>query len=327
VTLLVYLLEQPPIVSRPTARQAAPIATTQETPPATIPPLATKPQDTHEPKVATATRTASRSRQPTTGDSGVREYSKQELTQRRQGIDSFAAMAQSEATKLHRDEPPGMPQNPQPPQVSRPVEVPVAITEGLLAHWSFEEKSPAQAIDDSPHVRPANLDGRPVSIADGSRGLALRFDGQDDCLRVPDGMLKGAAGTISFWLRTNDMTEPKYVLGSAGPGAVICLRLQAGQLIAGGGRDTGSKPISAAAPQRSKGWQHVALTWKSGSEMVLYVGGRPVGQQTAAQLADPTGVVMGKDEVSGTYSAFDADEIRLFSRALSPEEVTELAER
>ena len=73
-------------------------------------------------------------------------------------------------------------------------------------------------------------------------------------------------------------------------------------------------------------WHHVALTWKSGGELALYLDGQPVGRQTAGQLPDPTGVVIGKNAVTGTYSAFNADEIRLFNRPLSPKEVTELAD-
>jgi hypothetical protein len=317
VALLVYLLGRPPVASRPPMRQTAAAEPVEvEVVPPKVNPQATRPSKTSAPEKATP-----RPRPPATEQGGVREFSKQEVTQRRQGIDSFATMAQSQETKLHRDEPPGMPQEPEPPQVNRPEEAPAAITEGLLAHWSFTEKSREQAIDDSPHVRPGYLDGRPVSIADGALGSALRFDGQDDCLRVPDGMLKGAAGAISLWLRTNDMTEPKYLLSSAGQGAVFSLRLQAGQLIAGGGQDAGSKPISAAA-LRSKAWHHVALTWKSGGEVVLYVDGQPAGRQTAAQLPDPTGVVIGKDAVSGKCFAIDVDEIRLFNRPLSPQEVT-----
>lgn len=324
VALLAFLLGQSPVQVRPPGRQTAATGPTDQKPPTLNPPNL---PDTHEPNVATAEPAAARSRPPTTERNGVREYSNQEAAQRRQGIDSFAAMARSEETRLHRDGPPSPPQEPDPRQVNPPEQAPVAMTEGLLTHWSFEEKSQEQANDDSPAGRPANLDGRPVFIADGSLGSALRFDGRDDCLRVPDGMLKGAAGAISLWLRTNDMTEPKYFISSAGQRAAFCLRLQAGQLVANGGRDAGSESISAAAPLRSKAWQHVALTWKSGGEVVLYVDGDPIGRQTAAQLPDLTGVVIGKDEVTGTYSAFDADEIRLFSRTLSPKEVTALAVR
>jgi hypothetical protein len=313
VALLVYLLGRPPVEVRPAARQTAAAEPVEVE---VIPPKV-NPQETRRSETSAPEKATPRPRPPATEQGGVREFSKQEVTQRRQGIDSFATMAQSQETKLHRDEPPGMPQEPKPPQVNRPEEAPAAMTEGLLAHWSFTEKSREQAIDDSPNVRPGYLDGRPVSIADGAFGSALRFDGQDDCLRVPDGMLKGAAGAISLWLHTDDTTEPKHLISSAGQGAVFSLRLQAGQLIAGGGQDAGSKPISAAA-LRSKAWHHVAWTWKSGGELTLYVDGHLVGQQAASQLPDPTGVVIGKDAVSGKCFAIDVDEIRLFNRPSRP---------
>ncbi len=354
VALFVYLLGRPPVVSRPIARQVPPAATTPVTPPPTTleAPPAPKPQDAHEPKAATAARTAPKPRQPATEEEegGVRAYSKQETEQRRQGIDSFAAMANSEAARLHRDEPPGQPQAagmtqvpgmtpgagmtpgpeiPQPPgqpQGSQPAEVPVAITDGLLAHWAFEEKSREQAIDSSPNARPGYLEGRPASIADGAPGSALRFDGQDDCLRVPDGMVKGTAGTIALWVRRANIPESTSLVDSAAEPARFCLLLKDGKLTGGYGPVGNSKPIGGGAPVGPGQWHHVALTWKSGGEVVLYLDGQWVGRQSAGQLPDPTGVVIGKNPVTVKCFAIDVDEIRLFNRSLSPTDVTELVE-
>jgi len=274
---------------------------------------------------STAPRSASPSHR--SGErSGVRGYNKAEAAQRRQGIDSFAEMGRSQETQLHRGEwvaPPAQPGLGRGGPVAEP---PADITKGLLAHWSFETKSHDQAADDSSHEHPASLDGKPASTATGALGLALRLDGKDDCLRVPDGLLKGAAGTLSLWLRTRDRAEPKVLVSSAEPPAVFSLRLQAGQLVAGAAQ-AGSESMAVPVPRWSTTWQHLAVTWQSGGQVTLYLDGLPLGQRPAGPLPDPTGVEIGRDAVDGTCSAVDVDEVRLFDRAVSDREVAELAAR
>jgi hypothetical protein len=41
-------------------------------------------------------------------------------------------------------------------------------------------------------------------------------------------------------------------------------------------------------------WHQVALTWKSGGEVVLYLDGKAVGRQAAAKLPDPFSVLIGR---------------------------------
>ncbi len=305
VFLLIYLLGGPSADESPTTRKTAALES--------------------ESSSSNVGKSGSRPRRSAAERDGVRGYSQTEAAQRRQGLDSFAAMGRSEEMRLHRDGAPGLPLE-STPGGGRMDDAPLDLTQGLLAHWSFETKSHDQAADDSSHERPASLDGKPASTATGARGLALRLDGKDDCLRVPDGLLKGAAGSISLWLRTRDRAEPKDFITSAGRPAVFGLRLQGGQLIVGGPQ-AGSEPITAAVPLWSNSWQHVAVTWQSGGEVVLYLDGLPLGQQAAGQLPDPAGVVVGGDAAGGTWSAFDVDEIRLFDRALSSPEISELAAR
>lgn len=305
VFLLIYLLGGPSVDESPTTRKLA----------------------SFEPESSSSNggKSGSRPRRSAAERDGVRGYSQTEAAQRRQGLDSFAAMGRSEELRLHHDAASGLPHE-SGPGGGRMDDAPLDLTKGLLAHWSFETKSHDQAADDSLHERPASLDGKPASTATGAVGLALRLDGKDDYLRVPDGLLKGAAGTISLWLRTRDRAEPKDFITSADRPAVFGLRLQGGQLIVGGPQ-AGSEPITAAVPLWSNSWQHVAVTWQSGGEVVLYLDGLPLGQQTAGQLPDPAGVVVGADAAGGSSSAFDVDEIRLFDRALATREIAELAAR
>jgi len=312
VALLVYLLGRPPADVRSSALQAKSDFATP---------------DWEEPAEPTEPPTSPQRKRPTTNRSGVRGYSEQEATQRRQGIDSFAAMARTEEERLHRGEPIGLPVAAEPAHIAPPAPAPLAITEGLLAHWSFEDKNPEQAADDSPGGSQAKLDGKPVSIGDGALGAALRFDGRDDCLHVPDGLLRGNAGTIAFWFRLHAASGTKSLVNSSSNSARLQLLVREGRLAGGYGPAADREPIRTEATLRTRTWHHVALTWKSGGDMLLYLDGRPAGHQAAGQLPDPDGILIGKDALSGQHSAFDADEIRLFARPLSAAEVAALVQQ
>ncbi len=257
-------------------------------------------------------------------------YSAAEAARRRKGIDSFAAMGRSEEQRLHGGAPIEAVEPSALPVVKLPdaptAAAPVMIGQGLLAHWTFEVPSQTEASDGSSHNRTAKLDGRPGAVRDGLLGAALRLDGRDDCLHVPDGTLRGQAGTISLWFRTKVEAGTTALVTSAGDSARLRLVLSDGRLAGGFGPALDREPIYADALLRPKAWQHAALTWRAGGDVVLYLDGRAAGRHTAVRLPDPVGVVIGKDATAGRYSSFDVDEIRLFDRALADNEVVALVQ-
>lgn len=257
---------------------------------------------------------------------GVRDYTAAERAQRRQTLDSLAAMGRREEASLHRGEAfepsPGANRT----EPARPAATSFSITKGLLTHWSFEDRNQEQATDDSPHGRHARFEGRPVPLADGVSGTAVRFDGRRDCLLVPDGTLAGKAGTISLWFRfgTAAWTEP--LVSSTGNLARLRVFVFKGRLGAVFGPISQREPILADQTLKAGAWHHLALTWRSVGELALYLDGRPAARRGAGQLDDPSGVTIGKDPVIHQYAALDVDEVRLFDRALSDKEVAALAE-
>lgn len=268
--------------------------------------------------------TASRRRPATsrtTSRSGVRGYSAQEAAQRRQGIDSFAELGRSEAERLHRGEGLELPADAPRTKASPPVFDAPAANKSLLAYWPFEDQHPQHASDVSLRGNQAKLDGKPAVIAQGMRGAALRLDGKDDCLQVPDGLLQGTAGTISFWFRCPAVAGTHCLVSSAPSSARLQLMIQDGQLVGDYASAADRQPLRTEAILNAKTWQHLALTWKSGGQMLLYLDGRLAARQPAERLPDPTGILIGKDAVSGHSAAFDVDEIRLYARPLSAEEI------
>lgn len=272
-----------------------------------------------------AAPTAAPRRQPGTNRSGVRGYSAREAAQRREGIDSFAELGRSEEERLHRAE--GL----APPASARPAKAPTAAAdawaagESLLVYWPFEDRHPERASDASPRGNQAKLDGKPAAIGPGVLGAALRLDGRDDCLRVPEGLLQGAAGTISLWFRAPAVTGTQFLLSSASNSARLQLVLRDGRLAGGYAPPADREPLQTDELLRAETWHHLAVSWQSGGEVLLYLDGRPAGRQPAGQLPDPAGLLIGRDAASGRCSALDVDEIRLYARPLSADEVAALA--
>ena len=92
------------------------------------------------------------------------------------------------------------------------------------------------------------------------------------------------------------------------------------------GAEGGMTCINDSPP---KGWVHVALTY-DGTDAVLYFGGTQVatGGAVATLGYDGSPLIIGRDVDNGsaTFPMYGAiDDVRLYARALSPAEVSELA--
>ena len=75
-------------------------------------------------------------------------------------------------------------------------------------------------------------------------------------------------------------------------------------------------------------WQHLALSWRSGGELVLYIDGRrdtptASSRDTGGKLKDATTLVIGAGP-KGKSWAGAIDDVRLYDRVLSEKEIRSL---
>jgi hypothetical protein len=83
---------------------------------------------------------------------------------------------------------------------------------------------------------------------------------------------------------------------------------------------------TAAIPVGS--WQHVAVTW-TGNDGTLYVNGVQVGRNTSmtinpSMMGSTTANWIGRSQYNDPYLAGLVDEFRIYNRALSASEITQL---
>ncbi|MFH0965995.1 MAG: glycoside hydrolase domain-containing protein, partial [Planctomycetota bacterium] len=179
-----------------------------------------------------------------------------------------------------------------------------------------------------------------VSYVEGAMGKALLVGERHASVSFPTpGNVRGEEGTVALWIKAIDWepAEPKFhvFLRATTGGWVQLYTHQGGSLMMLAGKDSSTwKAASAPTEKLEKGrWHHIAGTW-SKREVVLYLDGKRVGAVNTDESASPAGL-SGRFEIGdfawgpGREKAKTTavDELSIYGRALSPEEVQNLYQR
>lgn len=202
--------------------------------------------------------------------------------------------------------------------------------EGLLAYWNFDEADGTIA----KNAGPWKMDGTVKNAVrvDGKKGKALKFNGKDSVVDIgnkePLNLIEDF--TIEFWMQAssagNDSVAYAGVITKFDPvapngeGYDIILHKD-GQLriaVRGPGRiDTGIR-----GPKMLDGqWHHIAVAVTKLS-VTLYVDGRSTGTVTGSWESSPSTkpFLIGARNGVANFNGI-IDEVRIYSRVLSAEEV------
>jgi flagellin-like protein len=198
---------------------------------------------------------------------------------------------------------------------------------GLVLYLDFN--SPGDPLrDKSMNGNDGTLNGNPIWVANGKIGGAYDFDGDDDAIYIPyDASLTPSQFTISIWAKS-DVDELSALYRSAGGNGwsssfAITQSLGGDSLFRWG---DGTNPDgSIAIAGDSTGWRHI-IGMYDGSTMTMIVNGTYQGDDTTVVFSYGTTQDAWIGESSGVEE-FDGmiDEVRLYNRILTPDEIDELA--
>lgn len=208
-------------------------------------------------------------------------------------------------------------------------------------HWTLDESTGLYAHDSSANRYHGILhnfeDSREASALTGNKwqqgilGNALTFDGVNDYVTLPAGMINPAASSFSAfaWVRLDEKAAGyqailQQVDDATGTGRTWLLRDANDNLQSsiGGTGTTSSLPVFSTVGQ----WHHVGLTY-NGQIVTLYVDGQPVG--SAARTAEAcTGIFFLGRHKTSTVNNWDGaiDDVRIYDRSISIEEIRVLAD-
>lgn len=216
------------------------------------------------------------------------------------------------------------------------------VRDTLVGHWTFDEEQCCTWKDSSPFARTATGTGTPSA---GPRGGAVTLDGKSRVVlgNTLDEALSGApAVTLAGWIRPTALAqtgENNVIFGTRVNAKAAGMDvLFDGTNLRVAGRSTGSDSYQKALfpyPQDGQ-WHHIAATLDYAAKKVrLSIDGTPV---TALPGADPVWAstsyrpgtpadpsTLGGSPSSGLFLTGSLDDMRIYGRALSAAETTELA--
>jgi hypothetical protein len=208
----------------------------------------------------------------------------------------------------------------------------VAIPDGLVAYYPFESLDQTCASDVVGGHDGTCTGGTPTQVqGPAGHGMALALDGQTYAVVPTAPALDTTAGgfTIAVWVAPAGF-NPDFVTYSCVVNRVYGTTGADSWQICGRPSDTywlfgGS--WFGTSPLQLGGWTHLALTW-DGQTMTAWAAGAMLQSATAGQpVLDAQGLWFGADNDGGpaAYYTGALDEIRIYNRALSADEIVMLA--
>jgi hypothetical protein len=210
----------------------------------------------------------------------------------------------------------------------------VPPTTDLVVWYTFDESSGTTAADSSGNGLDATLVNGPTWVA-GQSGNAVSLDGSNDYVSLPIGVISELDDfTLATWVRLDTSGSWRRVFDfGTGTSVNMFLVPQSGSntvrfAITTGGWSS-EEQINGTASLSTGTWTHVAVT-KSGSTGILYVNGVEVGTNSSmtlspSDLGNTGNNWLGRSQYSGdAYLDGRIDDFRIYSRALSASEVSDL---
>lgn len=199
---------------------------------------------------------------------------------------------------------------------------------GPIAHWKLDETFGTTASDSSGNGRNGALAGAPAWTTGKIVG-ALNFDGIDDSLSatVSDSGL-GTKLSFSQWVNATSFVAYGGVIGNFSDGGSDGIRITSnsnGSYSVSFRNSTGAYTECTTASGVSTGiWNHLAATYENGTARLYLNGSLSVsctGDTTITNLAN---FKVGYNIDHGAFFKGKIDDVRIYNRVLTAQEVTDL---
>ncbi len=196
------------------------------------------------------------------------------------------------------------------------------LDSGLIGYWALDENTGTSATDTSTNGNNGTLTGGPTWTT-GQIGSAVDFDGVDDNIATPS--VRGVVNaTTSVWIRPDSVTGTHTVIRHDNNFGIDLANDEIRWYWEGGSayHDTTAANLSTGQ------WYHIVGTYFSGgssNNVQVYVNGVAQTLSNDDETNTPSassGVVASS--WLGSYYDGQLDEVRIYDRTLSPDEVWQL---
>ncbi|MBI2302777.1 MAG: hypothetical protein HYU66_28050 [Armatimonadetes bacterium] len=210
---------------------------------------------------------------------------------------------------------------------------------GPLAEWRFEELRGGSVPDTTGHGFSASPAGK-VELVEGRHGQGARLDGQS-WLRLDEPELFNLQSlTLALWIKPDTVAGRHGLVGKrfAGTAAPFVFSLWDGGLEFEATDAEGKWSLNFRSPAVLKAgeWAHVAVVAEQGKGVTIYVNGSAVATKENAldKVGNGEPLILGREAWAGVnlvhepcWYAGVMDDVRIWGRALSPDELTAEAAR
>ena len=206
--------------------------------------------------------------------------------------------------------------------------------ESLILYFSFDELDGENAIDHSKYENHGELVGDP-KLVDGKFGKALEFNGESDWVLIPhhETLTVDENVTVMAWINTPRYTGPGgaqwqgILAKSNGPRSYSFYTESVSQclhLSVGGSGSVCNKKVPLDE------WAHVVAQVDGGTHRYWVNGelaGEPGGKNPPPGKADTADALVGKTHEGNRQFLGLIDEVRIWNRALTEDEVIDQMEK
>lgn len=211
-----------------------------------------------------------------------------------------------------------------------PQDAPSLPDKQLLVHWSFDEEG-GETIHDSAGSPPQDIQAQ-VPRCPAVHGLALDLTGTPQLSAPPlvsDSRLTGI--TFSTWVKPTDLSgfrelyrqesDHRMLFSFQGSGTILSLGLDVNGYIECDATLDPAQVLDGA-------WHHAAATF-DGQAMRVYLDGAEIGKlERVGEIAvgNKTRAFVGSSSGSGEYFQGGLDDLRIYGRSLSTDEIRQVYE-
>ncbi len=205
------------------------------------------------------------------------------------------------------------------------------LSRGLVGHWTFDDGMGERALDVSGRGHHGTVLGG-ARWVEGQMGGALAFDGRDDYVSIPHESAFDITGsiTVSAWIRVESFTKAWQSIVTKGDRAWRLHRASETRNVGWACSDLSRQQVGdlyGKKPVADGRWHHVAGVL-DGTRSSIFVDGvldATVSSSPKISVNDHAVLIGANAQVGGRLFHGRIDDVRIYDRALSSEELRALA--